>query len=185
MAILKNTVLVNNGNTGWTTSNVLDALEEAVADLNWNSGTQRNGVPTTAIPPGDFRPAAEIGEWNNNWMNAGGPAVGTRANEIHYYAVADRGSAYYFQKYFGVPSTNVNVSSDLITIGQHSLQPGDTVTFYADGAATGGDPTGGSLSNGQTLYVSPYDATRIKVADSVQNAELEVFVDLRIEHPFG
>jgi len=60
MAILKNTVLVNNGNTGWTTSNVLDALEEAVADLNWNSGTQRNGVPTTAMAPNDLRPASEF-----------------------------------------------------------------------------------------------------------------------------
>ena len=185
MAILKNTVLVNNGNTGWTTSNVLDALEEAVADLNWNSGTQRNGVPTTAIPPGETRPAAEIGEWNNDWVRCGGPAVTTRDNETHRYAVADTGSAYYFQKYFSVESTGVNVSSDLLTIGQNSLQSGDTVTFYAWGGADGGDPTGGSLVNGQTLYVVPYDATRIKLANSAQNAELDITIDFTVQASFS
>ena len=34
MAILKNTTLVNSGNTGWTRTNVLDALEEAISFLN-------------------------------------------------------------------------------------------------------------------------------------------------------
>lgn len=185
MAILKNTVLVNNGNTGWTTSNVLDALEEAVADLNWNSGTQRNGVPTTAITPGDNRPAAEAGEWNNNWIRCGGPAVTTRTNETHSYAVADTGSAYYFQRYYTVEPTGVNTSADLLTINQHSLQFGDTVTFYAWSDATGGDPTGGSLSNGQTLYVVPYDATSIKLADSQANAELEIFLDFTVQVGFA
>ena len=185
MAILKNTVLVNNGNTGWTTSNVLDALEEAVADLNWNSGTQRNGVPTTLMPPGDERPASEAGEWNNTWLKAGGPAVLTRTNETHTYAVADTGSAYYFQKYFSVDSTGVNVSANIVTINQHSLQSGDTVTFYAWSDATGGDPTGGSLSNGQTLYVIPYDATRIALADSASNAAAEIALDLTIQAGFA
>lgn len=185
MAILKNTVLVNNGNTGWTTSNVLDALEEAVADLNWNSGTQRNGVPTTAIAPGDYRPAAEAGEWNNNWLRCGGPAVTTRANEIQSYAVADTGSAYYFQRYYSVEPSGVNTSANLLTINQHSLQLGDTVTFYAWSDATGGDPTGGSLSNGQTLYVVPYDATRIYLADSAQNAELEIYLSFTVQVGFA
>ena len=33
MAILKSIVSVNNGNTGWTTSNVMDALETVFSNL--------------------------------------------------------------------------------------------------------------------------------------------------------
>ncbi len=118
-------------------------------------------------------------------MRCGGPAVTTRANEIQSYAVADTGSAYYFQRYYSVEPSGVNTSANLLTINQHSLQLGDTVTFYAWSDATGGDPTGGSLSNGQTLYVVPYDATRIYLADSAQNAELEIYLSFTVQVGFA
>ena len=38
MAILKSVVDVNNGNTGWDKSDVLDALETVFANLGWNNG---------------------------------------------------------------------------------------------------------------------------------------------------
>ena len=52
MAVLKNTVQVNNGNTGWNAGHVMDALEEVFGDLGWNSGTQKNGVPQSVRSPG-------------------------------------------------------------------------------------------------------------------------------------
>ena len=40
MAILKSVVDVNNGNTGWTKTDVLDALETVFANLGWNNEQQ-------------------------------------------------------------------------------------------------------------------------------------------------
>ena len=37
MAILRSVVDVNNGNTGWTKSDVLDALETVFAILGWQT----------------------------------------------------------------------------------------------------------------------------------------------------
>ena len=52
MAILKSVVDVNNGNTGWTKSDVLDALETVFANLGWNNGTAASGVPHVIKAPG-------------------------------------------------------------------------------------------------------------------------------------
>ena len=51
MAILKSVVDVNNGNTGWDKSDVLDALETVFANLGWNNGTAASGVPCVIYPP--------------------------------------------------------------------------------------------------------------------------------------
>ena len=51
MAILKSIVDVNNGNTGWTKSDVLDALETVFANLGWNNGTAATGVPCIVRAP--------------------------------------------------------------------------------------------------------------------------------------
>ena len=40
MAILKSVVDVNNGNTGWTKSDVLDALETVLPTLDGTMGQQ-------------------------------------------------------------------------------------------------------------------------------------------------
>ena len=52
MAILKSVVDVNNGNTGWTKTDVLDALETVFAHLGWNNGTAATGVPCVVKAPG-------------------------------------------------------------------------------------------------------------------------------------
>ena len=51
MAILKSIVDVNNGNQGWTKSDVLDALETVFANLGWNNGTAATGVPCVIKAP--------------------------------------------------------------------------------------------------------------------------------------
>ena len=71
MAILKNTTLVNSGNTGWTRTNVLDALEEAIGDLGWHSGSQTNGIVTTCHAPG----RTEFHTYMKPWMEVSGTHV--------------------------------------------------------------------------------------------------------------
>ena len=71
MAILKQTVQVNNGNEGWNSTHVLDALEETFYQMGWNSGTQTNGVVTTCFPPGSNDPW-QTNKWSANWHQAGG-----------------------------------------------------------------------------------------------------------------
>jgi hypothetical protein len=50
MAIFKQIVQVNNGNTGWTTENVISALEEVFANLGWHAGSTKEGVIRAIIP---------------------------------------------------------------------------------------------------------------------------------------
>ena len=51
MAILKSIVDVNNGNTGWTKTDVVDALETVFANLGFHGGSAVSGVPVTAVSP--------------------------------------------------------------------------------------------------------------------------------------
>ncbi len=51
MAIFKQVVQVNNGNTGWTRQNVLESLEQVFANLGWHSGTARTGLIKSITPP--------------------------------------------------------------------------------------------------------------------------------------
>ena len=83
MAILKSVVDVNNGNTGWTKTDVVDALETVFANLGWNNGTAASGVPVTIKAPGYTIGAVANGteyQWNNgannrvgNFEHCGGP----------------------------------------------------------------------------------------------------------------
>ena len=51
MAILKSVVDVNNGNTGWTSGDVLDALETVFANLGFHGGSASSGVPYSISAP--------------------------------------------------------------------------------------------------------------------------------------
>lgn len=51
MAIFKQVVQVNGGNTGWTRGDVINALEEVFANLGWHGGTARTGAIKTITPP--------------------------------------------------------------------------------------------------------------------------------------
>ena len=55
MAILKSVVNVNNGNTGWDKTHVMDALETVFANLGFHGGVAASGVPvplpTSVIVP--------------------------------------------------------------------------------------------------------------------------------------
>lgn len=65
MAVTKTEYLVNGGNTGWSNSDVISALETAFAGLGWHSGTAKTGVPTACLAPGSSAPinASVSGNW--------------------------------------------------------------------------------------------------------------------------
>ena len=65
MAVTKTEYLVNGGNTGWSKSDVISALETAFAGLGWHSGTAKTGVPTACLAPGNSAPiyASISGNW--------------------------------------------------------------------------------------------------------------------------
>ena len=153
MAILKNTVQVNSGNTGWTRSNVLDALEETIADLGWNSGSQVNGVVTSLAHPansdsvwGDHYHEGIAADWNH----CGGPGITMRPVSTHKYSVDDNGTGYVFQRYYtashwGAPAYYLYTST---FIPEHLVDGAPLIFRTSDPALT---PPG--ISNGDTVYV--------------------------------
>lgn len=173
MAILKNTTLVNSGNTGWTRTNVLDALEEAIGDLGWHSGSQTNGIVTTCHAPGRTGvPYLYEGHDNVEWKRCGGAGVTPRPEEYQRYMVTVNSGAYKFQRYYQGNS----LTSDYITIGQHSLQNGDALVYRAGNAEHQTNPLSPSISDGDTVYVVRYNETNttdIYLATSYADATAE------------
>ena len=137
MAIVKNTVQVNNGNTGWTSSNILDALEETFGDLGWNSGSQANGVVTSCTSPGSTSPWAES-QWDSNWQTAGGESPGGdfgRDNiTIDYWITDDSvNQTFSFKRAYEVNSGQQYSSGntdDYVNIVAHGFSDGDEFHYY-------------------------------------------------------
>ena len=88
MAVTIGTELVNNGNSGWTSADVMTALEKVFYDMGYNSGSQEDGVPIAVLYPGynlsfansftrciryhyETTPTADGDEY---WAKCGGPA---------------------------------------------------------------------------------------------------------------
>lgn len=151
MAILKNTVQVNSGNTGWTRSNVLDALEETIADLGWNSGSQVNGVVTSLANPensesvwGKYYDSGITDKWNH----CGGPGITMRTSTTQRYSVDDSGTAYVFQRFYSTSYWTTN--SVRLNVGELLLSIGDPVVWQPGSSNT---VSLGSASAGDTVYV--------------------------------
>lgn len=176
MAILKNTTLVNSGNTGWTRTNVLDALEEAIGDLGWHSGSQTNGIVTTCHAPGRtgvpyLYEATDGVEWN-----ACDTGITPRAELTQRYMVTVNSGAYKFQRYF----RGISYVQDYITITEpHGLENGHALVYRAiNSQATALSP---SISDGDTVYVVKYsevDTQSFYLATSLADATAETPVYL-------
>lgn len=173
MAILKNTTLVNSGNTGWTRTNVLDALEESIADLGWHSGSQTNGIVTTCHAPGrtDVPYLGEVidgSEWN-----ACDTGVTPREEHNQKYMVTVSSGAYKFQRYY----TGASTTSDYIDlVDTHDMENGHALVYRAGNASHQTNPLSPSISDGDTVYVVKYSETdyrNIRLATSLANATAE------------
>ena len=88
MAILKSVVDVNNGNTGWDKTHVMDALETVFANLGFHGGSASTGVPQALTSPTGATGASET------WRTTGGPQVYS-GNRTHYYTATATGTSAY------------------------------------------------------------------------------------------
>ena len=189
MAILKSVVDVNNGNTGWTKSDVLDALETVFANLGWNNGTAASGVPCVIKAPGwsGGNSSLDLNKYSNTssqWYNSsnlatdnfehcGGPVAPNGGNITRYFIVSNNGtSAYRMVEEFRINgSTSVELNApDQIADSRHGLQTGDAV-HYAPGITS---PDASKVIGGLTVdtiyYVIKIDDTNWSVAANPTDA---------------
>ena len=169
MSILKSIVNVNNGNTGWTASNVIDALETVFSNLGFHGGSAVTGVPCGLINPNNL-----VSTDNNDWRQAGGPGVSS-SHETYYYDVVAQGTTAYrwLRKYNiyqwnyvynGTSSTRPNE----IRIDGHGLVQNQAI-HWAPGVTDENKNISG-LTLDTVYYVIVVDNNYIKLATDATNA---------------
>ena len=99
MAVVKNEYPVNGGNTGWSRSDVISAMENAFSGLDggagWHSGTAKNGVPTTCLAPGDTGNPWAIDSQNSDWQYSAQLAFQSNSRAQRYFDVTNSGTGAY------------------------------------------------------------------------------------------
>ena len=96
MAILTGTKPVNSGNAGWTHAHVMDALENAFADLQMHGGTAKTGVPIgVGSPVNRYVNNAYVPEnYNSYWRTCGGQ-LNDNYDRSRYFDVKANGTTSY------------------------------------------------------------------------------------------
>jgi len=176
MAILKSVVDVNNGNTGWSKSDVMDALETVFANLGFHGGSNFTGVPQALINPNN-----NIGI-NDQWARAGGSGY-YQGYTTHRYEVTAQGTtAYRWLQRFNITSwtyayseTNANYPS-MIRYDNHGLSTGRELRWAP------GEGDEAKNINGLTLntlyYVIVVDQNYFRLAASLSDANNGVYIQL-------
>ena len=148
MSVLKSVVDVNNGNSGWTAENLMDAFETALGNLGYNAGSTITGVPQVVMSPsgvtalGYLTSLSRIQEANGN---DAGPDVNYGTVKTHTYRVTELTTSSTVSM-----TTSAGNGSDYTISGtgrlfnhNNSSDPditiylGDTITF--DNSALGGN----------------------------------------------
>ena len=183
MAITKTVVDVNNGQYGaatggnnpWTKSDVLDALETVFQTLGMNGGTQTNGIPVTVEAPGTFSynytDSAKITN-NSDFDKCGGVGPTFMNNKSRYFNVINNptNTAYRMLEEFRFIASQVNTSTNEITIVRHGLSTNDEVT-YAAGQSTADGRKIPELNLGGHYFVIKVDDDTIKLSDTSGGSE--------------
>ena len=197
MAILKSVVDVNNGNTGWTKSDVLDALETVFANLGWNNGTAATGVPCVIKAPGwsGGNNSADLGRYRDtttqwfsqsssiiqNFQRCGGPAAPNGGSRTRYFYVSNNGtSAYRMVEEFrinGQGGVELN-GVDQIGWSRHGLQTGDAIHYAPGVTSPDANKVIGGLSVDTIYYAIKVDDTNFKVAANATDAGNGTAIDI-------
>jgi plastocyanin len=172
MAIVKSVVQVNNGNTGWTKTHVLNALEQTFANLGFNDGSQVNGVACTTLAPTSTTPYG-VSNANESWRFCGGYAAESYLTSVtKSYQVTTSGNSYLMREFFGPSYISTN---DQLTINRHGLTTGAPIV--ASGVTSISTSTG-SLTNSTTYYAIVIDVNNIKLATSSGDASSGIAIDI-------
>ena len=189
MAILKSIVDVNNGNTGWTKSDVLDALETVFANLGWNNGTAATGVPCIVRAP-DGAYASETGyQWREGFTarvagfeHCGGPTPAFTTYKVRYFNISNNSTTSYRVleewRINGASASTIDSANNAITESRHGLITGDAVRYAA--GVTSGDSakTISGLTVDTVYYVIRMDDNVFKLATTSTNATNGVAINI-------
>jgi len=181
MAVTVGTELVNGGNSGWTQSDVMDALEKVFYDLGWNSGTQKNGVPIACLPPGstalttasdfsntvdDHWDATPEAQGHSDWAHTGGAAVTLGQYKTRYIYVTNTGTTSYNIAEELKPSS-WGVTNNIITVNYmgENFTTGTKLTYNGQGNDIIQD-----LSSGNVYYMRRVSDNTITLHGSAADA---------------
>ena len=190
MAILKSIVDVNNGNTGWTKSDVLDALETVFANLGWNNGTAATGVPVVVKAPGFT--GTQYSESENIWVNG----ANNRVANLEHCGGQYPSSNQYKDRYFVVNNNSttayrvleefrINGATDVETNGadqieelRHGILTADALHYAAGVSSPDANKVIGGLSADTIYYAIKVDDNNFKVAANATDAGNGVAIDI-------
>lgn len=170
MAILKSVVDVNNGNTGWTKTDVLDALETVFANLGFHGGSTESGVPYSISAPN-----GTVSTSSTAWHAVGGDQVYHTFKDVYYDVIAQGTSAYRFlkktnlQSWSHAHSENDSTHPNELYVSQgHYLSTGDAIHWAPDGTVENQNISGLTLDT--VYYVIKVDDKYFKLAASATDA---------------
>ena len=187
MAILKSIVDVNNGNTGWTKSDVLDSLETVFANLGWNNGTAATGVPCIVkAPDGAFASRTGyqyltgVSHRVAGFEHCGGPPAATTAYKTRYFKLSANGTTAYkvLEEWRINGASSVDDSAETITATRHGISTGDALHYAAGVSSPDAAKVIGGLAADTVYYAIRVDDDRFKLATSATNATNGVAIDI-------
>ena len=168
MSILKSVVDVNNGNTGWTKSDVMDALETVFANLGFHGGSASSGVPQSLRSPANF-----IGG-HESWRNCGGNQVWRSERTYKYTALATGTTAYRMLRvidaqspYYFYADTDATYPNQ-IRIDNHEFTQGQAIHWAPGGTDENLNVSGLTLDT--VYYVIIVDSNYFKLAANATDA---------------
>ena len=183
MAVTIGTELVNNGNSGWTQADVMDALEKVFYEMGFNSGTQKNGVPQAVLFPGfdlnstyDFNYCVD-NDWdetsvpypNSNgekWATCGGSAVPQGTYKTRRFYVTNSGTiSYQIAEELKPTSSGSNNEINISGYMGDGFTTGTKLTYNGQGT----DVISG-LSSGNVYYMRRIDDNTITLHGSASDA---------------
>ena len=184
MSVLKSVVDVNNGNSGWTAQNVMDAFETALGNLGLNAGSTVTGVPQICVAPDgnsttlrgnltSFRDANNGDQGETFWGNP----------KTLHYKVTEVGADYQLELKVGVSTYApyhtgiVDQTTDELIYNRHGLKTGDSVR-YLPGETDAIYSLGTNLAPDTLVYIINVSRDRFKVATSAANATNGTAIDL-------
>lgn len=178
MAVLKNTVQVNNGASGWNAGHVMDAMEEIFADLGWNSGTQKTGVPqyvagSTGSVNYENDGYYQTSDDQSHMHQCMSTFLTTRSVYSTYYDVHANGTnnAYRLCKKLFIAQNKVDATNNTFTALNHQLTTADPIVWgYTTYDVTSSTQNIPELTFGTTYYAIVVDVDTFKIAASVSDA---------------
>jgi len=191
MAILKSVIPVNNGNTGWSKKDVLDALETAFSQLGFHGGTAISGSPVAMLSP--VNQSYDVN--GSGWSNVGGVQPSRKSNTKRYFFVTPVGtganSKYSILETWYVlnssSSNHIDLTADTFNVTYygtnsnntvpHSIQTGDPIR-YAPGQTNTQYNIGNNVVIDTVYYAIKSGDNKIKLATTAENAANGVAIDI-------